>query len=168
MADTQAMARKHRILVAAVTALAALPFMDARAQSATQTVHFQVNAVNQIAVSGSPSLAITTATAGSELTSATASGSSYAITTNEANQKITASINQSMPAGVTLEVSLAAPGGASSTGSVALGTASTDVVTGISATASSALPITYRLNASTQVQLAPTARTVTFTIVSGT
>jgi hypothetical protein len=156
------------MLVAAVTSLAILPVVAAEAQSATQVVHFQVNAVNQIAVSGAPSLTITSATAGSGLTSATATGSSYAITTNEANQKITASISQAMPAGVTLEVAMGAPGGATSAGSVQLGTASADVVTGISATASSALPITYRLNAGTQVQMGPTARTVTFTIVSGT
>jgi hypothetical protein len=162
------MARKHTILVAAVTAMAALPVGSARGQSATQVVHFQVNAVNQIAVSGSPTLAITTATAGSGLTSATSAGSSYAITTNEANQKITASLNEAMPTGVTLEVVMAAPGGAVSAGTVSLGTASADVVTGITATASAALPITYRLNASTQVQMGPTARTVTFTIVSGT
>ena len=162
------MPRRHSIATAAITALVLLPGADALAQTATQVVHFQVNAVNQIAVSGSPSLAITTATAGSGLTSATATGSSYAITTNESNQKITASINQAMPDGVSLEVALDPPAGATSAGSVSLGTAGTDVVTGISASASSALPITYRLHATAQVQLAPTARTVTFTIVSGT
>ena len=162
------MTRGHKILVAAVAGLIMLPAAHAGAQSATQVVHFQVNAVNQIAVSGAPTLAITSATAGSGLTSATSTGSSYAITTNEANQKITASINQAMPAGVTLEVLMGAPGGATSAGAVQLGTASADVVTGITATASSALPITYRLNAATQVQMGPTARTVTFTIVSGT
>lgn len=137
-------------------------------QSAAQTVHFQVNAVNQLAVSGNPTLAITSATPGTGLTTATASGATYAITTNETNQKITASLNQPMPDGVALEVTLAAPAGAISAGSVSLGTASADVVTGISATAASALPILYRLNASPQVQIGPTARTVTFTIVSGT
>lgn len=163
------MTRGHRILVAAVTVLGTMPLGEARAQTATQTVQFQVNAVNQIAVSGNPTpLAITTATAGSALTSVTSTGTSYAITTNETNQKITASLDQGLPAGVTLEVSLGAPAGAVSAGSVSLGTAGTDLVTGISATASSSLPITYRLNATPQVQMGPTARTVTFTIVSGT
>ncbi len=162
------MIRGRTIFAAAVAGLTALPFAAARGQSATQVVHFQVNAVNQIAVSGTPTLALTTATAGSGLTSATATGSSYAITTNESNQKITASINQAMPAGVTLELLMGAPSGAASAGSVQLGTASADVVTGISGVASAALPITYRLNATTQVQMGPTARTVTFTIVSGT
>jgi hypothetical protein len=163
------MTRGHTILVAAVTAALGLATAPAGAQTATQTVQFQVNAVNQIAVTGNPApLAITTATAGSALTSATSAGTSYAITTNEANQKITASIDQAMPAGVTLEVRLGAPSGALSTGSMPLGTSSADLVTGISATAASSLPITYRLNASTTVQMGPTSRTVTFTIVSGT
>lgn len=148
-------------------AMLAVASGSALGQSATQTVHFQVNAVNQLAVSGAPSLAITTAPAGSGLTSATASGSTYAITTNESNQKITASLNQAMPDGVTLEVMLTAPSGANSAGSVQLGTAGADLVTGISATAASALPILYRLNASAQVQLGPSSRTVTFTIVAG-
>lgn len=161
------MAVGYGLLVIVVTS--ALNAVDALAQTATQTVQFQVNAVNQVAVSGNPSpLAITTATAGSGLTTATSTGTSYAITTNEANQKITASIDQTMPAGVTLDVQLGAPPGAVSTGSVPLGTASADLVTGISAIAASALPITYRLNAGTQVQMGPASRTVTFTIVSGT
>lgn len=160
------MAGDHKVL-AALALLAVSPAV-VHGQTATQTVHFQVNAVNQLAVSGSPNLAVTTATAGAGLTSATASGSSYAITTNESNQKITASLSQAMPDGVTLEVSLAAPSGANSAGSVQLGTSSADLVTGISATAATSLPIVYRLHAGTQVQLGPTARTVTFTIVSGT
>ena len=44
----------------------------AMAQTANQTVTFQVDAINQISLSGSPSLVINTATAGSNPTSATA------------------------------------------------------------------------------------------------
>jgi len=119
---------------------------------------------------GNPSpLVINSATAGSAPTSVTASGTSYAITTNEANQKIAASLDQALPSGVTLEVALAAPGGATSAGNVALSTAASDVVTGISSVAASSLPITYRLSATAQAQMSmPEARTVTFTIVSGT
>src|SRR5687768_2744287 len=142
----------------------------ARAQIATQVVRFQVNAINQIAVTGDPApMVINTATAGSTPTSVSANGTSYAITTNQSNQKITASVDQPLPGGVTLEVSMAAPDGAASTGPVALGTAGADVVTGISSIAASSLPITYRLSAATTVQMsAPATRTVTFTVVSGT
>jgi len=142
---------------------------DAHAQTATQLVRFQVNAINQLAVSGSPALmVINSATAGSAPTPVTAGGTSYAVTTNESNQKISASIDQALPSGVMLEVTLGAPSGASSLGAVALSTASADVVTGISGVSAASLPITYRLSATTSVQMsAPEARTVTFTIVSG-
>ena len=140
------------------------------AQTATQVVRFQVNAVNQIGVSGTPvPMVIATAIAGAAPSSVTANGASYAVTTNESNQKITASLDQPLPSGVMLEVSLAPPAGAVSTGNISLSTAAADVVTGISSTAATSLPITYRLSASAAVGMsAPEARIVTFTIVSGT
>ena len=157
-----------RLAMAGLVATLA-PLDGARAQVATQVVRFEVNAVNQIGVSGSPAaMAIHTATAGSAPTSVTANGTSYAITTNEANKKITASVDQPLPSGVTLEISLGAPAGASSASYVQLGTMSADVVTGISHLSASALPITYRLSATPAVQMSAQARTVTFTIVSGT
>lgn len=161
---------QQRATIAATLALLALGIRaeDARAQSATQVVRFEVNPVSRIAVSGNPSpMTISTATAGSAPTSVTADGTSYAVTTNQSNQKITASLDQAMPNGVTLEISLAAPDGAASSGSIALGTAGADVVTGISVTSASSLPITYRLSASTAVVLPATSRTVTLTIVTG-
>jgi hypothetical protein len=142
----------------------------ASAQTATQVVRFQVNAVSQIAVAGTTApLVINSATAGGVPTSVSAGGSTYAITTNELNQKITASLDQALPSGVTLEVALTAPSGAASTGHVSLSTAGADVVTGISSTSAAALPISYRLSATPAVHMsASAARTVTFTIVSGT
>lgn len=151
-------------------AVALLAASAVPAQTATQVVRFQVNPINQIAVSGNPApMVINSATAGSAPTPVTAGGTTYAITTNEANQKITASIDQPMPTGVTLQVTLAPPGGALSAGAVTLGIAGSDVITGISATNAASLPITYRLSASTNVQMnTPADRTVTFTVVSGT
>ena len=158
-----------RVLVATVATLLAFG-RDGVAQTATQMVRFQVNAINQVAVSASPApLVINSAAAGSAPTSITGTGTSYAVTTNETNQKITASIDQALPSGVTLEVTLAAPTGASSAGAVPLTTSGADVVTGISSSSASALPITYRLSATPTVQMgAPASRVVTFTIVSGT
>ena len=141
----------------------------ARAQTATQVVRFEVRAINQIGVSGSPApLAITSATAGASLTSVTAGGSSLAVTTNESNKKITAALDQPLPAGVVLEVTLAAPSGASSQDYVALTTAGADLVTGISATNAVSLPLTYRLSATPQASIGVQTRTITYTIVSGT
>ena len=138
-------------------------------QQATQVVQFRVNPVSEIAVSGTPApLVVGSAIAGSAPTSATSSGTTWAISTNESNQKVIASIDAIMPTGLSLEVALAAPAGASSRGLVPLGTSGADVVTGISTVAASALPISYRLSAtpSAPVSSAQT-RTVTFTIVSG-
>jgi hypothetical protein len=152
--------------------LSAMALMVAatRAASAqvTQTVTFQVNAINQIAFSGSPSLLINTATAGSAPTSATANAT-WAVTTNQTGAKITASINSAMPAGLTLSVDLAAPTGATGAGSTALGTTSVDVVTGITKLAQGALGVTYTLDATPAAGVqSSTTRTVTYTITGGT
>lgn len=167
LAPVDGMLLRHLVLPGTFCALVLAD--DVCAQTATQVVRFQVNAINQVAVTGDPApMIINSATPGSEPTSVTDAGTSYAVTTNESNQKITASIDQPLPSGVTLEVTLAAPVGAASTGAIPLSTAGADVVTGISSTAASSLPITYRLSATTTVQMsAPAARTVTFTIVSG-
>ena len=148
------------MLVAAATA---------GAQTATQTVTFQVDAINQIAFSGSPSLVINTATAGSNPTSATSNTATWAVTTNQAGAKITASIGSNMPAGLTLEVSLAAPAGASSAGSQSLSTTAVDVVSGITRLAQGSLGVTYSLTATAAAGVvSSTSRTVTYTITGGT
>ena len=150
-------------------ALLAAGASGAAGQTATQVVRIQVNAVNQIGVAGAAEpLVINTATAGQGPASVTASGGSWAVTTNEANQKITASLDLPLPDGIALDVSLQPPAGALASGDVRLGTAASDVVTGISRQAVVALPITYRLTATPQAPTTITTRTVTFTIVAGT
>lgn len=152
-----------------LAALALLVGMSAAAsaQTATQVVTFQVDAINQIAFAGSPSLVINTATAGSNPTDATAPAS-WSVTTNQTNMKVTASIGSAMPAGLTLSVQLTAPGGATSVGS-ALGTTAVDLVTTISQQAQSGLAVSYTLSATPAAGVvASTTRTVTYTITSGT
>ncbi|HEY6218897.1 MAG TPA: response regulator, partial [Gemmatimonadaceae bacterium] len=61
--------------------LLAVSAMSARAQTATQTVTFQVDAINQVAVTGTPSLHITAAVAGGAPTTVTSSGNTWAVTT---------------------------------------------------------------------------------------
>lgn len=140
----------------------------AHGQSATQVVRFQVTAINQIGVTAAPGpLVLDRAAAGGPITSVSTSGGSWSITTNEQNRKVTASLNESLPTGITLEVALGAPSGATSLADVALGTAAADVVVGITAQAATGLPITYRLTATPQVEPTSTTRTVTFTIISG-
>jgi hypothetical protein len=140
----------------------------AEGQNATQTVTFQVDAINQIAFTGSPSLVVNTAVAGNAPNNAT-SAVTWAVTTNQANAKITASLNANVPANVTLTVSLAPPTGATSAGAQSLSTTSVDLVTGITRLAESALAVTYTLSATAAAGVvASTTRTVTYTITGGT
>ena len=144
------------------------PLPGARAQSAAQTITISVNAINQIAFVGSPTLAITTATAGSAPTSAIDATATWAVTTNQTGAKITASIPTAMPAGLTLSASLAPPAGATSSAMQPLGTTAVDVVTGIGKLAQAALGVTYRLDATPAAGVISSAsRVVTYTITGG-
>jgi len=140
----------------------------ASAQTATQTITFQVDAINQIAFAGSPSLVINTATAGSNPTAVTAAAT-WAVTTNQSGAKITASIGSNMPGGLTLSVNLTAPAGASTAGSQSLSTTSVDLVTSITKVAQGAMAVSYSLAATPAAGVvSSTTRTVTYTITGGT
>ena len=154
---------------AAAAALVIMAAPVAQAQTATQTVTFAVNAVNQIAVTGTPSLTITTAVAGSAPTSVTDATATWAVTTNQSTAKITASIATAMPAGLTLSANLAAPTGGTSAGYTALGATAVDVVTGITKLAQGSLGISYKLDATAAAGVVASAtRVVTYTITGGT
>jgi hypothetical protein len=141
---------------------------SAQAQTATQTVTFQVSAINQIGVTGAPSLTINTAVAGSAPTSATSVGNTWAVTCNQTGAKITASIPSAMPAGVTLSATLAAPAGAASAGIQALGVAAVDMVTGITKLNQAGLALSYQLDATAAAGvIASATRVVTYTITGG-
>ena len=138
------------------------------AAQATQTVTWQIDAVNQVAVTGSPSMTIVAAVAGNAPTSVTSAGNTWAVTTNQSTAKITASIGSAMPAGVTLSANLGAPAGATSAGLVALGTVAVDIVTGITKLNSSGLSLSYQLDATSAAGvIASTTRIVTYTITGG-
>jgi hypothetical protein len=137
--------------------------------TANQSVTIAVNPINQIAFTGSPSLTITTATAGSNPTSVSDASATWAVTTNQTGAKITASIASALPVGVTLSVALAAPTGGSSAGTQALGVTAVDVVTGITKLAEGGLGVTYTLGATAAAGVvASTSRVVTYTITGGT
>jgi hypothetical protein len=137
--------------------------------SATQTVTYEVQAINDLSVSAATaSVIISTATAGSTLASATDSSTTYAITTNLIAGKITGSIPANMPAGVTLSAQLEAPAGATSGGKLALSTTAADLVAGLQPVAVSGKTITYTLDATLAAGAIPSGtRVVTLTIVGG-
>ncbi len=141
----------------------------AKAQTATQTLTFKVNAINKIAFVGAPSLTITTATAGSAPTSVTNATARWSVSTNQTGAKITASIPTVMPAGLTLSANLTAPTGATSASYQALGVTATDLVTGITKIGQSSLGVLYRLDATLAAGVVTSAtRVVTYTITGGT
>jgi len=140
----------------------------AQAQTALQTVTFQVTAINQIATTGAPSLTINTAVAGLAPTAATSAGNTWAVTCNQTGAKITASIPLAMPAGLTLSATLGAPAGAASAGIQALGVAAVDMVTGITKLNQAGLALTYQLDATAAAGvIASSTRVVTYTITGG-
>ena len=141
----------------------------AQAQTATQTVTYAVNAINQIAFTGAPSLTITTATAGSAPTSVTDATATWAVTTNQSGAKISASIATAMPAGLTLNSSLVAPtGGTAVVGFTALSTTAVDLVTGVTKIAQGSLGVSYRLDATAAAGvIASATKVVTYTISGG-
>ena len=160
---------KNARRTAVALALVAFAAASAQAQTANQTVTFAVNAINQIAFVGAPSLTITTAVAGSAPTSVTDASATWAVTTNQTGAKISASIPSNMPAGLTLSSNLAAPGGATSAGFQGLTTVSIDLVTGITKLAQGALVVTYKLDATAAAGVvASSTRVVTYTISGGT
>jgi DNA-binding response OmpR family regulator len=155
----------RNIIISGLLVLAAAA--SASAQSATQSVAYQVNAINQIAVTGTPTLTITTATAGSAPSSVTSTGHTWAVTTNQTGAKITASIPSNMPAGVTLSANLGAPAGATSAGLMPLTTVAADLVTGITKLAATGLTVTYQLDATAAAGVQTGTRVVTYTITGG-
>jgi hypothetical protein len=152
-----------------IVLLLVLSGLSMAATTSPQSVTFQVQAVNEITVSGNPAaLIVNTATAGSNPDSVTDSSTTYNITTNEAAKKITGQITTggNMPANVTLEVSLVAPTGGSSSGYVTLtSAAASDLVTAVNSLAESGKTITYRLSATVGAGAVPSdTRVVTLTL----
>ena len=156
----------RNIIISGLLVVAAAASAGAQT-TATQSVSFQVDAINQIAVTGAPTLLINTAVAGAAPTSATSTGATWAVTTNQTTAKITASINANMPAGVTLSATLGAPAGATSAGIKSLSTTTVDMVTGITKLSASGLAISYQLDATAAAGVQSGSRTVTYTITGG-
>lgn len=154
------------VVVLAFGLVMGLMSMGLAASSDTQTVQFQITAIDEIDASGNPGmLTINSATAGnSTLTPATDSSTTYAVTTNGTGRKITGRLDSNMPANTTLEASLVAPTGGTSQGYQILSTTDADLVTGISTLAESGKTITYRFGATLAAGTVSGSRVVTLTL----
>jgi hypothetical protein len=139
----------------------------ARAQ-VNQTVNYSVAAINQIALTGSPTLTVNTATAGSAPAAATNNTSTWAVTTNTTGAKVSVKVSSALATGLTLGVTMGLPTGAAGGTVASLTTTDQDIVTGITKVAQSGLTVTYTLNAAVTAAVASGSATVVYTITTGT
>ena len=161
---------KKRILSALCAGIVVLGAAGkANAQTDTNTVTYSVSQVSLVNIAGDVSLAINTGTAGSGLTSATAS-TTYAITNNyiTSGVKITGSLNTVMPTGTTLTLAVSAPAASGTTAGVKTLTATAqDLVTGIGAVSESGLNMAFTLTATVSAGVISSAtKTLTLTLVT--
>lgn len=141
-----------------------LPCSVFAAQVGTTSVTFSFQAIDEIAVTGAPTLTINSAVAGQQPQPVTDSSSTYSISTNGSNKRITASLSKPMPADTTLEIQLTSPGSGTSMSYVTLSTVAADVVTGISHVAAANRTIAYRFRATTAAGVLTDSCTVTLTL----
>lgn len=162
------MFKTSKFITSAILSAGILSLNAFAGPTATQTVTYEVSAINELSVSSpTVSLTVNSSTAGGAPNAATDSSTSYAITTNESARKITGAINTAMPTGVTLSVTLAAPSGATSDGKKALTTTATDLVSSIETVNSAGHAISYELAATSAAGVVPSAsKTVTFTLTA--
>lgn len=150
-------------ILGAVLAVAAASVAFAQ-ETATHDVSFSVSAVNSITVEGTPTLALTALNAAGTAFAPVTDTATYSLFTNGAGMSITVSLDADMPSGVTLELEMDAPAGATSAGLTALSATDADLVTGISSVSEQLLEMTYTLSATPAAEAATGTRTVTFTI----
>lgn len=129
-----------------------------------------VGLAQTLTVSGSPAaMKITTATAGLAPNSITNAVTTYKVKTNNATKpkKITAALNSVMPVGMTLKITLVAPAGATSDGTVTLDATARELVGNITNTVNATNSITYVISATPAAGVVTSqTRTVTFTLAT--
>jgi DNA-binding response OmpR family regulator len=162
-----------RTVLCTATLIASVAAVSAAQNTAAQTFNVSVAAINQLSVSGNPlPLSVTTAVAGSNLSTAVNTATTWAVTTNQSGAIVSAAITSGgvLPTGVTLSAMLTAPtASGASTGLKALGTSGVNLVTGLGKVYQSGMTVEYDLTADISAGVvAPTARTITFTLAGGT
>jgi len=160
--------KKFAILFIVATVVLLGAVLAFAAPSTTQTVQYAVSAINEIAVSADPAtLTMSTATAGSLPDVVIESSTTYSLTTNNPNKKITGVLDSNMPADLLLTIELASPGitGWTSAGEKTLTNVAADLATGGDKGTASAKGITYRLKPNAVVpDVQSGSRTLTLTL----
>ena len=157
---------KGIVAVAATAALLGLMASGAlAASSANHTVTVQVNAINELALTGGNiTLTISTATAGQQPDAATNSTCTLAWTANQANRKITVATNLASPL-FTLKVLAQSVTGGSAAPEVTLSNTAADFVTGVSKT-TGGCTLRYATAATAAQGTGTDVHTVTYTLTS--
>ena len=146
------------LLLFAVPAVA-----HAQLDAASQTVTLDVQAVDDINVTGTFTITITTI----GLQGANTTGT-YDVSTNSVDARtITAQVGAALPTGVTLNILLQDPdaGGAATTTARNLTTGAQNVVTGLAQTVSGSKTITYTVTTTAETPVASTPVIVTLTLI---
>lgn len=150
--------------LASLIVFGAAPVVRAQTlDAASQTVTLNVQAVDDITISGN--FTITVSTIGLQAANTTAS---YTVSTNStAARTITGEID-ALPTGVTLNISLADPdgGGAAVSSAVNLSSTPQNLVTGLASTTSGSKTITYTVTTTAATPAASTGVLVTLTLIT--
>jgi len=135
--------------------------------AAQQTVNIAVRSIDILEVSGNPGDLVINKMPGEYPNNVIDNSTSYNITTNGINRKITGNVDVTTPTNCSLKIKLEAPTGASSRGDVVLSEVfASELVTGIDTLTESGLSITYTFSATIDTDIfGPLPRTVTFTLV---
>lgn len=149
----------------ALTTIAFAPAAFAQSNVASQQVQINVSEIAVIAVTGNVNMTINSASAGQAPDNAYATVA-YNMTTNGTNKKISAALDTAMPTGLTLNATMAAPSGATSSGKLTLSTTSVDMVTSISKVRGTGLALNYEAVATVDASPDSYTRTVTYTITN--
>ncbi|MFH1453387.1 MAG: hypothetical protein ABIH00_05340 [Armatimonadota bacterium] len=153
--------RKLLIILAAIAFFTTSAFAGT---TDTQTVYYEIDAINELSMDADATLTVDSATAGSEPDFSVIDTFSYSITTNETAKKITAALNANMPASTSLHIVLIEPTGGSSPGYLALSTTAQNVVTSIETVAETEnYAIRFYSNVAAGLP-ADSSRVITFTL----
>lgn len=133
--------------------------------STVQVLEINISEMSVINTNGILSFNFTSLTAGQDPEPLTAT-TTYSISTNGSNKKITAEIDSPLPNGINMEVEMSAPAGAVSSGPKTLSTLPTDMVTGISRMRGELLDVGWNVDITVDAVPGTYSRWVTFTITN--
>jgi len=134
--------------------------------TATQNINITVSTINEISLSTNDvNLIVNAPSGGSTLDKVSDSTTTLSYSTNETNQKITATLDKSLPIGLTLLVEATSTSG-NSEGQVMLEDRAVDVITGLSNVSESGETVTYTLIPDMYAEPTTESYTITYTITS--